>query len=86
MSFTYRGLKADFNRHMITEAEVDQQVLRMQQQNPRITVRELAQALSFSPIKGPEGNIEFLARLAKGKPSVEIDVAAIVDEAHEIAK
>ena len=42
--------------------------------------------VTFSPIRGPEGNIEFLARLAKGKPSVEIDVAAIVDEAHEIAK
>jgi len=42
--------------------------------------------VTFSPIRGPEGNIEFLARLAMNQPSNEIDVAAIVDEAHEVAK
>ena len=42
--------------------------------------------VTFSPIRGPEGNIEFLARLARNMPSNEIDVAAIVDEAHEVAK
>ena len=42
--------------------------------------------VTFSPIRGPEGNIEFLARLARNQPSAEIDVAAVVDEAHEVAK
>ena len=42
--------------------------------------------VTFSPIRGPEGNIEFLARLALNQPSAEIDVAAVVDEAHEVAK
>ena len=35
--------------------------------------------VTFSPIRGPEGNIEFLARLALNQPSAEIDVAAVVD-------
>ncbi len=38
MSFTYRGLKAQHNRHIITDAEVDRQIQRLQQQNPRIAV------------------------------------------------
>ena len=37
MSFTYRGLKATLERHIVTDAEIDRQIERMQQQNPRIT-------------------------------------------------
>ena len=37
MSFTYRGLKATLERHIVTDAEIDRQLERMQQQNPRIT-------------------------------------------------
>ena len=36
MSFTYRGLKATLERHIVTDAEIDRQIERMQQQNPRI--------------------------------------------------
>lgn len=36
MAFTYRGLTAEFNRHIITDSEVDQHLHRMQQQSPRI--------------------------------------------------
>ena len=36
MSFTYRGLKATNTRHIITDAEVDRQMQRLLQQNPRI--------------------------------------------------
>ncbi len=36
MSFTYRGLKARLERHIITDAEIDRQIERLQQQNPRI--------------------------------------------------
>ena len=40
--------------------------------------------LTFSPVKGPEGNIEFLAHLTK-KPGAEIrpDLADLVRQAHE---
>ena len=38
MEFTYKGLKADITRHIITEQEVDRQIERLQQQNPRIAV------------------------------------------------
>ena len=37
MAFTYRGLTAEFDRHIITDSEVDQHLHRMQQQTPRIT-------------------------------------------------
>ena len=37
MEFTYRGLTAEFNRHIVTDSEVDQHLHRMQQQTPRIT-------------------------------------------------
>ena len=38
MSFTYRGLKAELTKHIVTDAEVDRQIQRLQQQNPRIAV------------------------------------------------
>ena len=38
MSFTYRGLQATLERHIVTEAEIDQQIARLQQSNPRIAV------------------------------------------------
>lgn len=44
-------------------------------------------ALDFSPIKGPEGNIEYLLYLQKEPegtklPETELDVAAVVEQAH----
>ncbi len=42
--------------------------------------------LSFSPVKGPEGNIEYLYHLSKDEnlsDSKDIDIIKIVDEAHE---
>ena len=45
------------------------------------------QDLSFSPIKGPEGNIEYLIHLFKNKdvPIVDFNniITKIVNEAHE---
>ena len=40
--------------------------------------------LTFSPVKGPEGNIEFLGHLRLGDvPGMVPDVAAVVEQAHE---
>lgn len=39
--------------------------------------------LSFSPIRGPEGNIEYLLYLAKGGEEAAVDAAAVCGEAHE---
>ena len=39
-------------------------------------------SLTFSPIKGPEGNIEFLGYLGKDGEDAELDPAALVAEAH----
>ena len=38
MEFIYKGLKAEMSRHIITDEEVDRQIQRLQQQNPRIAV------------------------------------------------
>ena len=38
--------------------------------------------LTFSPIKGPEGNIEFLGYIGKDGEDADIDTAALVAEAH----
>lgn len=43
-----------------------------------------ALGLDFSPIKGPEGNIEYLGYLRKGSyPAPELDPAQIVERSHE---
>ncbi|MDO5401480.1 MAG: TlyA family RNA methyltransferase [Eubacteriales bacterium] len=40
--------------------------------------------LTFSPVKGPEGNIEFLGHLSLDEvPGIRPDTAAVVDQAHE---
>ncbi len=38
MAFVYRGLKADYDRHIVTSEEIDRQLKRMQEQTPRIAV------------------------------------------------
>ena len=38
MSFTYRGLKAKNERYLVTDKDVDSQIERIQQQNPRIAI------------------------------------------------
>ena len=36
MSFTYKGLKAVLERHIVTDTEVERQIQRLQQQYPRV--------------------------------------------------
>ena len=38
MAFTYRGLQAQYSRHLVTTEEIDRQMQRLQQQNPRIAL------------------------------------------------
>ena len=40
-------------------------------------------SLTFSPIKGPEGNIEFLGYLGKCEPEGIYDITDVVTQAHE---
>ncbi len=42
--------------------------------------------LTCSPIKGPAGNIEFLAYWRTDTASKSVDIAAIVDEAHQLLR
>lgn len=39
--------------------------------------------LDFSPVKGPEGNIEYLAYLSKDDATADVEVLSVVDLAHE---
>ena len=36
MAFTYKGLQAELTRHLITDEEIDRQIQRLLQQNPRV--------------------------------------------------
>ena len=66
-------------REKSTHAEVLEQFLGLADELG-FTVRNL----TFSPVKGPEGNIEFLGHLSMQPADVERpDVAALVDAAHE---
>ena len=38
MEFTYKGLKSQLNKHLVTDEEVDKQIERVRTQNPRIAV------------------------------------------------
>ena len=38
MSFTYKGLKAQLSKHIITDEELDRQIEKLQSSNPRIAV------------------------------------------------
>ena len=38
--------------------------------------------LDFSPVKGPEGNIEYLAHLAKNFSSADVEILSVVNSAH----
>ena len=38
--------------------------------------------LDFSPVKGPEGNIEYLAHLAKNFSTGDIEILSVVESAH----
>ena len=38
MSFVYKGLSAQLNRHIVTDAEIDRQIEKLQQSNPRIAM------------------------------------------------
>ena len=40
--------------------------------------------MDFSPVRGPEGNIEYLAHLAKSGESAAIDCAALAERSHEV--
>lgn len=43
--------------------------------------------LTYSPIRGPEGNIEYLGYLEKGAGQpVEFDLKALVEESHQVLK
>lgn len=66
-------------REKSTHIEVIQNCFAYAKEN-RFFVREL----EFSPVKGPEGNIEYLYHLVKsGDVDSDIDIEAVVNTAHE---
>ena len=71
---------------VVREPEIHQEVLDSFVE----TVTELGftiLGLTFSPVKGPEGNIEFLGHLTlEDKPGIQPDTAAVVRDAHEALK
>ena len=56
--------------------------------NFAVQIEFTIRGLDFSPIKGPEGNIEYLAHLSKNFPAEKVDFAekilSVVNKAHEV--
>ena len=67
---------------VVREPEIHQEVLETFIQNAHESGFHVYD-LTFSPIKGPEGNIEFLGYLGKDGEDAQVDPAALVAEAHE---
>ncbi|MCD8355801.1 MAG: TlyA family RNA methyltransferase [Clostridia bacterium] len=66
---------------VVREPEIHMEVLQSFVQNAHDAGFHVY-SLTFSPIKGPEGNIEFLGYLGKDGEDAELDPAALVAEAH----
>ncbi len=66
---------------VVRDAAIHQEVLAGFVENARAAGFQV-QALTFSPIKGPEGNIEFLGYLSKSLPEGPYDIPDIVRQAH----
>ena len=48
---------------------------------------EVLKDITFSPIRGPEGNIEYLGYLQAGEgPAYEGDLRALVEQSHSACK
>ena len=74
MDFTYRGLKAELARHIITEEEINRQIQRLRQQTPRITpVKDRASQLGDEIVldyKGFCGDEQFAGGTAENQTLV----------------
>ena len=66
-------------RDKAVHVEVLESMTRFIRENTRFSIA----GLTYSPIRGPEGNIEFLCYLTHSDTPVNYDINAIVDEAHE---
>ena len=66
---------------VVRDPETHKEVLRAFRENAESLGLRLA-GLTFSPIKGPEGNIEFLGHLTQGGENAPIDTDAVADAAH----
>ena len=68
-------------RGVVRDRGVHEEVLRETMEHAR-QAGFFVRGLDFSPIKGPEGNIEFLLFLSTAPPEVPVSVERVVDEAH----
>jgi len=67
---------------VVRDPAIHQQVLEQFQKDAEAAGFGLV-ALDFSPIRGPEGNIEYLGRLQKDKPSAtDLEIQTIVERSH----
>ena len=70
---------------VVRELETHKEVLRAFRENAASLGLTLT-GLTFSPIKGPEGNIEYLGHLIQGGEAPELDTDAVAEASHEALK
>ncbi len=66
---------------VVRDASVHLDVLKMASEKSR-ELGLFLHGLSFSPIKGPKGNMEFLLYLSRLETDKEIDLSLVVENAH----
>lgn len=68
---------------VVREAETHREVLHAFTQNAQ-AAGFMIHNLTFSPVKGPEGNIEFLGHLTVQGDSCDVDIDDLVRQAHDV--
>ena len=80
-----RELCREFSRILEGDGSLDENGVCLVQRFRSIDFKILG--LTFSPVKGPEGNIEFLAHLTLAdREGIEPDTSLVVAQAHETLK
>jgi 23S rRNA (cytidine1920-2'-O)/16S rRNA (cytidine1409-2'-O)-methyltransferase len=68
---------------VVREPEIHAAVLREVLEFAKEETRLVPAGLTWSPLRGPEGNLEFLCRLCRKPAAGDIDIEAIVSAAHK---
>lgn len=73
--------KVRWEKGVVRDPKIHREVLEAFVENAHVAGMHVHD-MTFSPIKGPEGNIEFLGYLGKMLPEREIDIDQLVRQAH----
>ena len=77
-----RKIKSDLKKIKQNEASAVKRLARVI--NANFSHGDILLGLDYSPVKGPEGNIEYLMYVKKGGESLEFDTEKLVELSHTL--